>query len=174
PKTFPLFGDGAGAVLLGANKNSGLLSYTLGAEGEGGPLLGIKAGGSRYPLDVEAIAKGEQYIHMDGRSVFKWAVRVLSDSIRDVLIHAKLDIDDIDVVVFHQANIRIIDAAAETIGIQRERMVVNLDRFGNTSAASIPICLSEAVRDGRIQPGNRVLMCGFGAGLAWGTAILQW
>ena len=174
PKTFPLFGDGAGAVLLGTDDNCGLLSYTLGAEGEGGSLLGIKAGGSKYPLDVEGIARGDQYIHMDGRSVFKWAVRVLSDSIRDVLLHAKLEIDDIDVVIFHQANIRIIDAAAEALGIQRERMVVNLDRYGNTSAASIPICLSEALSTNRIQPGHRVLLCGFGAGLAWGTAILQW
>ena len=173
-KTFPLFGDGAGAVLLGADRNSGLLSYTLGAEGEGGPLLGIKAGGSRYPLDVEGIAKGEQYIQMDGRSVFKWAVRVVTDSIRDVLAHANLQMDDIDLIVFHQANVRIIDAAAEAIGIEREQMIVNLDRYGNTSAASIPICLAEAVEAGRIQRGNRVLLCGFGAGLAWGTAIVQW
>jgi 3-oxoacyl-[acyl-carrier-protein] synthase-3 len=173
-KTFPLFGDGAGAVLLGASNKHGLISYTLGAEGEGGPLLGIKAGGSRHPLCVEGIAKGDQYIHMDGRSVFKWAVRLLSDSIHDVLAHASLEIDDIDLVVLHQANARIIDAAAESIGIDRDRIIVNLDRFGNTSAASIPICMTEAVEAGRLQPGHRVLLCGFGAGLAWGTAIQQW
>lgn len=173
-KTFPLFGDGAGAVLLAASDNQGLLSYTLGAEGEGGPLLGIKAGGSRSPLCVEGIANGDQYIHMDGRSVFKWAVRLLSDSINDVLTHASLEITDIDLVVLHQANARIIDAAAESIGIDRNRIIVNLDRFGNTSAASIPICLNEAAEQGRLQRGNRVLLCGFGAGLAWGTAILKY
>ena len=173
-KTFPLFGDGAGAVLLSADDQRGLLAYTLGAEGEGGSLLGIKAGGSRYPLGVEGIAKGEQYIHMDGRSVFKWAVRVLTDSIRDVLAHSNLKMTDIDLVVFHQANSRIIDAAAEAIGIKRDQMIVNLDRYGNTSAASIPICLAEAVDAARVEHGNRVLLCGFGAGLAWGTAVLQW
>lgn len=173
-KTFPLFGDGAGAVLLAPNQEKGLLAYTLGSEGDGSSLLGIRAGGSRQPLGVEEIAKGEQYIHMDGRSVFKWAVRVLADSINDVLHQASLTIDEIDLVIMHQANARIIDAAAEALGFDRSRMIVNLDRYGNTSAASIPICLTEAVDAGRIERGDRVLLCGFGAGLAWGTAILEW
>ena len=174
-KTFPLFGDGAGAVLIGPGSNQqGLLAYTLGAEGDGGPLLGIKAGGSRHPLTPEAMTKGEQFIHMDGRSVFKWAVRLLSDTVNDVLRHAELEIDDVDLVVLHQANARIIDAAGESLGIPREKMVSNVDRYGNTSAGSIPIGLAEAHQDGRISPGSLVLMCGFGAGLSWGTALMRW
>jgi 3-oxoacyl-[acyl-carrier-protein] synthase-3 len=174
-KTFPLFGDGAGAVLLGAGSDEqGLLAYTLGAEGDGADLLGIKAGGSRDPLTPESMTKGDQFIHMDGRSVFKWAVRLVAESVRDVLQHAKMTIEEIDLVILHQANARIIDAAAEALGIDREKMVVNLTEYGNTSAGSIPICLDEANRAGRIAPGDRVLMCGFGAGLAWGTSIVQW
>lgn len=174
-KTYPLFGDGAGAVLLGrGGQNQGLLSYTLGAEGEGAGLLYTPAGGTREPISTEAIAASRQFMYMDGRAVFKWAVRVIVDAIVDVLHHAELTPDDVDLLVLHQANIRIIDAAVDALGIDREKVVVNLDRYGNTSAGSIPLALCEAQQEGRLQRGDRVLLCGFGAGLAWGAAVVQW
>ena len=111
---------------------------------------------------------------MDGRSGFKWAVRLLSDTIRDALAHAALSLDEIHLVILHQANIRIMESAAADLGIERSRLFVNLDRYGNTSAGSVPLGLDEAVRAGRVQRGDRVLLCGFGAGLAWGCAILQY
>lgn len=174
-KTFPLFGDGAGAVLIGSRADGeGKVTYTLGADGTGKDLLHLPAGGSRLPMTTELIGTDEQYLQMDGRSVFKWAVRMLSDTIKNVIAHAGLSIDDLDHVVLHQANLRIIDAAADSLGIPREKLVINLDRFGNTSAASIPLGLNEAAMDGRLKDGDLVLLCGFGAGLTWGTAIMQW
>ncbi len=175
PKTYPLFGDGAGAVLLGGGKeDQGLLAYTLGSEGEGADLLAIPAGGSRAPLTPQRMAAGQQYIHMDGRPVFKWAVRLLADTISDVLEYAQVPMGDIRLVILHQANLRIIEAAADAAGIPRSRLLVNLDRYGNTSAGSIPLGLDEARRLGQIQRGDKLLLCGFGAGLAWGTAVFQW
>lgn len=173
-KTYPLFGDGAGAVLLRpADDSKGLLSYTLGSEGSGGDSLCIPSGGSRLPLTAENIAAGQHYLTMEGRTVFKWAVRVVADSCRDCLAHAGLGVDDLDLMILHQANIRIIDSAVSDFGIPREKVFVNLEQYGNTSAASIPLALSEALAAGQLKPGNRVLLCGFGAGLAWGTAVLQ-
>jgi 3-oxoacyl-[acyl-carrier-protein] synthase-3 len=174
-KTFPLFGDGAGAVILGpAGESQGLLAYTLGADGSGGDLLCLPGGGSREPLTPETLASGRQYLEMDGRAVFKWAVRVIQDAALDVIRAAELTLDEISLVVLHQANIRIIDAAVEALGIERERVFINLDRFGNTSAASIPLALAEAHAAGRIKRGDNILMAGFGAGLAWGAGILRW
>ncbi len=176
-KTYPLFGDGAGAAILGPELpggNSGMLSYQLGSEGCGGEMLCIPAGGTRKPLTPEAYAKGEQYLTMDGRGVFKWAVRVFEDSTRDVLEHASVGVQQIDSIIMHQANQRIIDSAVSDLNVPAEIVFVNLDRYGNTSAASIPLALDEAVRSGRIQPGNHVLLCGFGSGLAWGTALMRW
>jgi 3-oxoacyl-[acyl-carrier-protein] synthase-3 len=174
-KTYPLFGDGAGAVLLAPGRdNQGMLAYTLGAEGAGVELLYTPAGGSREPLSLEAIGTHRQYMNMDGRAVFKWAVRVIVDAIGDVLHHARLAPRDLDLLVLHQANIRIINAAVESLGVDRDKVVVNLDRYGNTSAGSIPLALAEAQQQGRIRRGDRVLLCGFGAGLAWGAAIFQW
>lgn len=174
-KTYPLFGDGAGAVLIGSRADGeGKVTYTLGADGTGWDLLRLPAGGSRLPMTTEIIGTDEQYLQMDGRSVFKWAVRLLSETISNVTQHAGLTLDDLDHIVLHQANLRIIDAAADGLGIPREKLVINLDRFGNTSAASIPLGLHEAACDGRLKDGDRVLICGFGAGLTWGTAILQW
>lgn len=174
-KTYPLFGDGAGAVVLGPGSDEqGMLSYTLGSEGDGGPLLCVPGGGSREPLTPEALSEGKQYLYMDGRSVFKWAVRVIEDSIRDVLHHAELTPDDISLVLLHQANVRIIDAACDNLGFPREKMVVNLDLYGNTSAGSVPLVLDEAMEKGLIQRGDRILLCGFGAGLSWGTTVFQW
>lgn len=174
-KTYPLFGDAAGAVLLRPteDKTKGLLSYTLGAEGCGGQMLCIPSGGSRSPLTEAAIGAGEHYLRMEGRSVFKWAVRVVADSTRDCLAHSGTSVDELDLIILHQANIRIIEAAVSDFAIDRSRVFVNLDRYGNTSAASIPLALDEALSTGQLVRGNRLLMCGFGSGLAWGTAILQ-
>jgi 3-oxoacyl-[acyl-carrier-protein] synthase-3 len=174
-KTYPLFGDGAGAVLLArGDQNQGLISYAMGADGAGENLLCMKAGGSRTPASAETLARGDHFMRMDGRPVFKWAVRLVAQSVRDVLEHAKLTIADVDLVLLHQANIRIIDAAAEVLGLARSKVIANLDRYGNTSAGSIPLALDEALQQGRVKPGDNILICGFGAGLAWGTALWRW
>ncbi len=174
-KTFPLFGDGAGAVLLGpGSQEQGLLAYSLGSDGSGADLLCIPAGGSREPLNAERLASGRQFIRMEGRAVFKWAVNVLADSIRQVIAAAGLTTDDLSLVVLHQANRRILYAAADALGIDRDKLLINLDRYGNTSAGSIPLALDEASAAGRIRHGDHVLLSGFGAGLAWGTAVWRW
>jgi 3-oxoacyl-[acyl-carrier-protein] synthase-3 len=174
-QTYPLFGDGAGAVLLGpSGPGRGALAYTLGADGAGDPMLKLSGGGSRAPLCPASLEEGQQFIRMDGRGVFKWAVRLLAETIRDLVQYAGLTIRDVDLVVLHQANIRIIDAARESLGLPAERFFVNLDRYGNTSAGSIPLALDEAHRQGRIVDGSHVILCGFGAGLAWGAALLKW
>jgi 3-oxoacyl-[acyl-carrier-protein] synthase III len=174
-KTFPLFGDGAGAVLLGpGSEQQGLLAYSLGADGRGAELLSIPGGGSREPLTAASLAAGRQFIQMDGRAVFKWAVNLLVDSIRSVIQAAGLTTNDLSLVILHQANRRILDAAADALGIAREKLVINLDRFGNTSAGSIPLALDEVLAAGRLQRGDHVLLSGFGAGLSWGTAVLRW
>lgn len=174
-KTFPLFGDGAGAVLLGAGSDDqGLLAYTLGADGSGADLLRIPGGGSREPMTPERLAAGRHYIQMEGRTVFKWAVNLLADSVRQVLAEAGITTDDLSLFILHQANRRILDLAAEHLGIPPAKVIVNLDRYGNTSAASIPLALDEVHRAGRLNRGDHVLLSGFGAGLAWGTAVLRW
>jgi len=174
-KTYPLFGDGAGAVLLGAGEeNQGLVSYTLGADGSGHELLCRQMGGSKLPTTQQGIDDNLHFLHMDGRPVFKWAVRLLQETIREVANDAGITLDEIDLLVLHQANHRIIDAAATDLGIPPEKVLINVDRYGNTSAASIPLALAEAHREGRIQRGSRVMISGFGAGLAWGTGLLQW
>lgn len=174
-RTFPLFGDGAGAVLLGAGSgDQGLLAYSLGSDGSGADLLCIPGGGSREPLTPERLAAGRQFIRMEGRAVFKWAVNLLADSIRQVVAGAGLTTDDLSLVVLHQANRRILDAAADALGIARDKLLINLDQYGNTSAGSIPLALNEALVAGRLRRGDNVLLSGFGAGLAWGTAVLRW
>lgn len=174
-KTFPLFGDGAGAVLLGPGQaEQGLLSYSLGSEGDEGELLSVPGGGSRQPLTDEGLQQGQQYIRMDGRAVFKWAVRMINDIAGDVVRHAELSMDDIALVVMHQANLRIIDAAVEGLGVDRNRVLVNLDRYGNTTAASVPLVLDEAASSGRLKRGDHVLLMGFGAGLTWGAGVLRY
>jgi 3-oxoacyl-[acyl-carrier-protein] synthase III len=176
-KTYPLFGDGAGAVLLQRCERSeepvGLLSYTLGSEGNTKDLC-IPGGGSREPITADSLELGRQYLQMDGRSVFKWAVRIVEESIRDVLTASGNSISDVSAVVLHQANIRILDAAMQSFDIPREKVIVNLDRYGNTSAASIPLALHDANQAGLLKRGDNVLLCGFGAGLTWGTSLLRW
>jgi 3-oxoacyl-[acyl-carrier-protein] synthase III len=173
-KTFPLFGDGAGAVLLGpGSAKQGLMSYVLGSDGSGAELLTRPFGGSRGKVTPECVTRGDHYLKMDGRAVFKWAVRIVEDTSRDVLRHAELSVTDLDLVLWHQANTRIMDSAAAALGIERGKLFINLDRYGNTSAASIPLALDEALQAGLIGTGSRVLLSGYGAGLAWGTAVLQ-
>jgi 3-oxoacyl-[acyl-carrier-protein] synthase-3 len=174
-KTYPLFGDGAGAVLLARGRpDQGLLSYSLGADGSGGDLLSRPACGSRLPPTPEHLEKGLQYMYMDGRAVFRWAVAILCDTIQDVLRATQLNASDIDLYIPHQANIRIINAAVDVLRIPRARVFNNLDRYGNTSAGSVPLALDEAVSEGRVQPGNLIVLSGFGAGLTWGTAVMRW
>ena len=133
----------------------------------------MPAGGSREPVTPAALAQGRQYLRMDGRAVFKWAVRTAVEVAADVVCHAKLEMDDIELVVMHQANQRIVAAAASSLGIDRDRVLVNLDRYGNTTAASIPIVLDEAMAAGRIRYGAHVLLLSFGAGLTWGAGVLR-
>lgn len=174
-KIAPLFGDGAGAVLVGkGDSTQGLLSYQLGSDGSGGPLLECTSGGTLRPNTPADLEAGSHFLKMDGRNVFKWAVRVVQESIELVLEKAGLTVDDVSLFVLHQANVRIINTAMEKLKIPADRVAVNLDQYGNTSAGSIPICLDEGLEDGRIKPGDVVLMCGFGAGLTWGTGLFRW
>ncbi|MBI3412301.1 MAG: ketoacyl-ACP synthase III [Planctomycetes bacterium] len=174
-KTYPLFGDGAGAVLLTRGRpDQGIISYSMGADGSGGDLLSRPACGSRLPPTPELLEKGLHYMFMDGRAVFRWAVAILCDTIQDVLRHSGLDQEDIDLYLPHQANIRIINAATDVLHISRNKVFNNLERYGNTSAGSIPLIIDEAIQENRIHDNDLVLMSGFGAGLAWGTAIVRW
>ena len=174
-KVTPLFGDGAGAVVVGrVTDGSGLLGFHLGADGGGGGLFFMPAGGSRRPSTFETVEAREHYIKMDGPSLFRFGVDALVQSSRNALGRAGLSVDDVDLFVPHQANLRIIDAGLERLGIPRERTLVTLDRFANTAAASIPIALDEAVRSQRLTPGMNVLLTGFGAGLTWGSTALRW
>jgi 3-oxoacyl-[acyl-carrier-protein] synthase-3 len=174
-KTAPLFGDGAGAVIVEAGTESqGLVCCQLGADGAGATMLDRQVGGASVPLTSGAVASGGHYLRMDGRNVFKWAVQAVTESILGVLEKAGVTTDDVSLFVLHQANIRIIDHAMKVLNIPRSKVFNNLDRVGNTSAASIPLALDEAQREGRIRRGDLVLMCGFGAGLTWGTGLMHW
>ena len=174
-KSFPLFGDGAGAVLLAAGeKDQGLVAYQLGSDGSGGDLLSRPACGSRIPPSPAALEKGLHYLTMDGRAVFKWAVRILADSALAVLAHADCRVPEIRWFIPHQANVRIIHAASDVLGFHRDAVYKNLERYGNTSAGSIPIALDELYRDGAIERGDLILTSGFGAGLNWGTVLWRW
>jgi len=174
-RTFPLFGDGAGAVLLAPGSDrQGLVSYALGSDGSGAHLLCRRMGGSRLPFTQDPSADGLHFLKMEGRPVFKWAIRVLGETIVDVLKAAAMTMDDVDLVIFHQANVRIINSAAKDLGVDERKVFNNLDRYGNTSAASIPLALDEALREGRIARGDHILFSGFGAGLAWGTVLMRW
>jgi 3-oxoacyl-[acyl-carrier-protein] synthase-3 len=174
-KTYPLFGDGAGAVLLTRGRpDQGILSYSLGSDGSGGDLLSRPACGSRLPPSPELLARGLHYMHMDGRAVFRWAVAILCDTIQDVLAASNLTPQDVNLYIPHQANIRIINAAIDVLHIPRTQVFNNLERYGNTSAGSIPLALDEAMSEGRVKANDLVVLSGFGAGLAWGTAVLRW
>jgi len=173
--TCVLFGDGAGAcVLRPVTAGKGILSHYLGADGRGGGLLQLPAGGSRLPASAATVEQGLHYIHMQGGEVFKFAVRIMGEASLEALRRAGVAPDELDFLVPHQANHRIIMAAVKRLGLSPEQVIVNLDRYGNMSAASIPVALEEAVRDGRIRDGDNVLLVGFGAGLTWGAAVIKW
>jgi 3-oxoacyl-[acyl-carrier-protein] synthase-3 len=170
-----LFGDGAGAVVLGeVEKGFGVISSVLGADGRGNELLYIPAGGSGLPASFETVSKGEHFIKMNGREVFKWAVRVLAEVTKKVISEEGLTIEDIDYFIFHQANKRIIDAVSKSLNIPPEKMVVNIDRVGNTSTASIPLALEDLRRERGLNKGDLLLLASFGAGLTWGANIVRW
>jgi 3-oxoacyl-[acyl-carrier-protein] synthase-3 len=172
--TCVLFGDGAGAVVIERVSEGGFLGFELGADGSGGPQLYVPAGGSRQPATAESVAARQHFAKMNGREVFKFATRVLVDSAEKVLNECDVVVGDVDVYVPHQANVRIIDHARKKLGIPEDRTVVNVDRFGNTSSGSIPLALTDAEADGRLVPGEMVLMTGMGAGLTWGSALIEW
>jgi 3-oxoacyl-[acyl-carrier-protein] synthase-3 len=146
----------------------------LGADGSGAFLLGRKGCGSRLPPSVEVLESGQHYLHMDGPAVFTWAVGILCDTVQEVLRSAGLGPGNVDLYIPHQANIRIINAAFDVLGIPRGLVYTNLERYGNTSAASVPIALDEAVADDRVRSGDRIILSGFGAGLTWGTVLWRW
>jgi 3-oxoacyl-[acyl-carrier-protein] synthase III len=174
--TCVLFGDGAAALVLSRSPDEGpgVLAWDLGCDGSAAGLLEIRAGGSRMPATPETIAAGEQYLKMQGQEVFRRAVRAVVDSARTTLDRAGVASSDVAWFVPHQANIRIIESAASRLGFDEERTIVNIDRYGNTSAASIPIALAEAADDGRLREGDLVLMSGFGAGMTWASALIRW
>ncbi|MFM8302792.1 MAG: 3-oxoacyl-ACP synthase III family protein [Actinomycetota bacterium] len=171
-----LFGDGAAAVVLAPSPDGGpgILGWDTGCDGSASGLLGIPAGGSRLPATADTIDEGLQYIKMQGQEVFRRAVRAVVDSAQTALTAAGITAGDVDWFIPHQANLRIIEAAASRLGLTPEQTIVNIDRFGNTSAASIPIALTEAADAGRFQDGDLILMSGFGAGMSWGSVVVRW
>src|SRR5882757_1595123 len=166
--TLVLFGDGAGAVVLEAVPEQGFLGFELGADGAGGESLWLPGSGSRIFDDPD------RFVKMNGREVFKFATRILVKSAQDVMERCGVTIDDVDVYVPHQANMRIIDHATKKLGVPSEKVVINVDRYGNTSSGSIPLALADAAQDARLKPGKLVLMTGMGAGLTWGSALIRW
>lgn len=176
-KTWPLFGDGAGAVLLEpvepqpAGREQGLLAFSLGSDGRGAGLLACPMSGSRQPPNAQGLARREQFMQMDGRAVFKWAIRLAEENIRAIVERSGVLLEHVDLFVLHQANARIIEGVRESLGLPSQKVFMNLDRFGNTSSGSIPLALDEAWRTGRVGPGSTVVVCGFGGGLAWGSAV---
>jgi 3-oxoacyl-[acyl-carrier-protein] synthase-3 len=173
--TCVLFGDAAGAAVVGpVPEGRGILSYSLGNDGTNADALKIPAGGSRLPASAETVTNRLHYLTMNGAEVFKFAVRSMAESSEEVVSRAGLAMKDIDLVIPHQANLRIIDAAAKRLNIPYERFVQNLDRYGNTSAASIPLALDQSVREGRVSSGDLIILSSFGAGLSWGSLVLRW
>ena len=173
--TCVLFGDGAGAAVFGPVEDGyGLLSFDLGSDGAGGALLDIPAGGSLKPLTAESLLMHENCIHMDGRAVFRFAVKILGETVEKSLARAGIEKSEIDWLVPHQANTRIIDAAAKRLELPAEKVIVDIGKYGNMSAASIPVALAEAVQAHRFKKGDLIALAGFGAGLTWASCIMKW
>ncbi len=173
--TCVLFGDGAGAVVVGASaERCGVISTVLGSDGSGGELLMLPGGGSRLPASHETVSNGDHFIKMKGREVFRFAATIVPKATEAVAERAGWAMSDVALLIPHQANTRIIEAAAKRLEFGEDRVFVNLDRYGNTSAASIPIALCEALGTGRIHVGDKVVLVGFGAGLTWGAAAVEW
>ena len=173
--TCVLFGDGAGAAVLGpVPEGYGILGVAMGADGNGGKYLNIPASGTAVLPTDEAREKGLTYVHMDGKEVYKFAVKVMGQTAEKALERAGIDKSEIDILVPHQANIRIIQSAAKRLDLPMEKVFVNIDKYANTSGASIPIALDEAHREGRIKRGDIVVLTGFGAGLTWAGMVMKW
>ena len=169
-----LFGDGAGAAVVEPVDEGGFVGFELGSDGSGGNDLLVPAGGSRVPASRDSVGQNLHYIQMNGREIYKFATRVMVASAEALLAECGFGVDDVDLYVAHQANRRIIDHASRMLGLPPEKVFVNIDRYGNTSSASIPLCLVEAERAGQVAAGTRVLLSGVGAGLTWGSAYLVW
>lgn len=173
--TCVLFGDGAGAVVVSrVESDKGILAMDIGADGSGGDLLSQPAGGSLMPSTEETVKNKLHFIKMEGNSVFKFAVRTMTKSSKKVMEDMNFSIEDIDYLIPHQANMRIIEAASKRLKIDKEKIGINLDKYGNMSAASIPVALDEAVRSGKIKKGDNVILVGFGGGLTWGATLIKW
>jgi 3-oxoacyl-[acyl-carrier-protein] synthase-3 len=173
--TSVLFGDSAGAVVMkSCEPGNGFLSFHLGSDGAGSPFIALPAGGSRLPASYETVERQQHFLTMNGREVFKFAVRCIPRAIEEAVRRAGLDIEDVDWFIPHQANIRIIDAAAERLQQPKEKFFVNVERYGNTSSASVPVALYEAVHSGQIKEGDVVVMVAFGGGLTWASCAIRW
>jgi len=170
-----LFGDGAGAVLIEpSDEDRGILSTHLHSDGDLWDLVCVPGGGSRLPASAPMLADRQQFVKMKGNETFKVAVRTLEATAREALEANKMEVGDVDLFIPHQANVRIVNAVMERLGLKKDRVILNIDQYGNTSAASIPLALDEAVRAGRISPGSRILMVAFGSGLTWASAVVKW
>lgn len=173
--TCVLFGDGAGAFVIQATgEESDIVASVIGADGQGGDLLKIAAGGNAIPPSIEAVEAGLQYITMNGGEVYKFAVRATADAVRNVLGRANVSLDEITYVLLHQANQRITDAAADCLGLPKSKVPGNIDKYGNTSTASIPLLADELYRAGDLRAGDILVLVGFGAGLTWGANVVRW
>jgi 3-oxoacyl-[acyl-carrier-protein] synthase-3 len=173
--TCVLFGDGAGAAILQHRADAhGLLTTALGADGSKAGLLSMPGGGSRCPATAQSVADGLHFLRMDGKETFKNAVQAMCHAAKEALRRCELDITQIKCVIPHQANRRIIDAVGERLGTKPEQLFINLQKYGNTSAASVAIALDEVVRSGKIKRGDLILIVAFGAGLTWGAAVIEW
>lgn len=173
--TCVLFGDGAGAVVLGETEpGCGILGTHLGADGAGGDLLKLPAGGSRSPASAETVSNKQHFVHMNGNEVFKFATKIMGEAAVKALENAGLTASDVDVLIPHQANIRIIQSAAKRLKMPADKVIINVDRYGNTSAASIPIALEEAVKTNKVKKGDIIVLVGFGAGLTWASCVIKW
>src|SRR6266849_5581853 len=173
--TCVLFGDGAGAVVVEAsNASVGIESVVLHSEGSKGEMLMVQAGGARIPATAETLERGQHFITMQGGEVFKLAVKSMADAAAEAIREAGLGLDDIAIMIPHQANVRIIDGVAKRLHFPIEKVFVNIQRYGNTSAASIPIAIAEAAAQGRLRRGDKVLLVAFGGGFTWGASVLEW
>jgi 3-oxoacyl-[acyl-carrier-protein] synthase III len=169
-----LFGDGAGAAVLGEVEDGGILSTYLGADGASGGYLTLPAGGSRKPASIETVNDRLHYVKMAGSDVFKFAVRIMGDSSTKAVDMAGLKLENVDYLIPHQANIRIIEASAKRLKLPMDKVYVNIDKYGNMSAASIPVALDEAYRSNKIKKGDNIVVVGFGGGLTWGSSLIKW
>jgi len=174
--TCVLFGDAAGAILLEPtdDESIGVLDFILHSDGSGAEYLHMKAGGSKYPATVETVANDWHYIYQDGKTVFKFAVQKMADIAEEVLTRNSYSGDDVKLMVPHQANLRIIDAAARRLGLDPDQVLININKYGNTTAATIPLALSEAYQHGKVKKDDLIVLATFGAGFTWGSALIRW